>query len=175
MLVICFRRTTSWASSRAIVVCVCVCVCICESDLFIETMLPCWRCLVITHAKECVRTWQHGAAFYLFKVISSVRSMSDKWGNLVSLRAHAEEEKEEERRNESWTRDGGGSKYIAVRHFAFLNPLLWFLFIKRCRFDRTLVSVKIHRSRTLQRNMVWRRKLWKWLHKTVSQVSHLRF
>jgi len=45
---------------------------------------------VLTHVKELQSTWQHGAnsvAFYHFKVISSLRSMSDKWGNLVVARA----------------------------------------------------------------------------------------
>lgn len=88
---------------------------------------------VLTYVKELRSTWQHGVdsvAFYLVKVISALRSMSDKWGNLVAARAGWMDAEEERRRNESWT-----SQRIAVRHFAFLNPLLWLFFFIRYRFD----------------------------------------
>lgn len=82
--VICFRRATSWASSRAFHVCVCARV------IYIERC--CHVCAVCsrTYVKELYSTWQHGAdsvAFYLLKVISALRSMSYKWGNLVVARA----------------------------------------------------------------------------------------
>lgn len=91
--VICFRRTTSWASSRAVNVCVCARV------IYIERC--CHVCAVCSHTyvEELHSTWQHGAdsvAFYLLKVISALRSMSYKWGNLVVARAgwmDAEEER----------------------------------------------------------------------------------
>jgi hypothetical protein len=61
---------------------------------------------VLTYVKELRCTWQHGVrcvAFYLLKVISAVRSMSDKWGNLEAARARwmdAEEGKRERERQE---------------------------------------------------------------------------
>ena len=52
--VICFRRTTSWASSRAVNVCVCARV------IYIERC--CHVCAVCSHTyvKELHSTWQHG-------------------------------------------------------------------------------------------------------------------
>lgn len=92
---ICFRRTTSWASSRAIHVCVRARV------IYIERCCHVGVVCSHTYVKELHSTWQHGVdsvAFYLLKVISSLRSMSYKWGNLVVARAgwmDAEEERSE--------------------------------------------------------------------------------
>lgn len=105
----------------------------CAWEWFILNGVAMLALFVLTYVKELHSTWQHGVdsvAFYLVKVISSLRSMSDKWGNLVAARAGWMDAEEERRRNESWT-----SQRVAVRHFAFLNPLLWLFFFVRYRFD----------------------------------------
>lgn len=61
-------------------------VCVCARVIYIEPR--CHVGVVCSHTKQRVTLlWQHctdSVAFYLFKVISSLRSMSDKWGNLVT-------------------------------------------------------------------------------------------
>lgn len=79
----------------------------CAGEWFILNGVAMFALFVLSYVKELRSTWQHGVdsvAFYLLKVISSVRSMSDKWGNLVAARAgwmDAEEREKKWKLNES--------------------------------------------------------------------------
>ena len=62
----------------------------CARVIYIERCCHVGAVCSHTYVKELHSTWQHGAdsvAFYLLKVISALRSMSYKWGNLVVARA----------------------------------------------------------------------------------------